>query len=260
MSVIGTPSHPELEVLAVRQQRFDRGVILDGPEQPLRLRVEAPGRVQATHGSLAVAVAITGGPDFAQTHYRAIVELGQRLPAPPLDAPAPLQGAGPLPMSIPEMYHAWLFHGPLFQHIETIEAIGPGGVSALLRPSSPAECLRDASGDWLFDPILADSALQVQVAWARMHWDMTLLPSALGAFVRFAVPRPASDSGLIRYEYRIRPETRAPLSHADHYFFSADGRLLGLISDMVGAGSKALNRLAQREQGTTRPGARATER
>jgi len=33
------------------------------------------------------------------------------------------------------------------------------------------------------------------------------------------------------------------MSHADHYFYSADGRLLGSISNMAGTGSRALNRV-----------------
>jgi hypothetical protein len=43
---------------------------------------------------------------------------------------------------------------------------------------------------------------------------------------------------------RIRPENQAPLSHADHVFYAADGRLLATIADMEGTGSPALNRLA----------------
>ena len=43
---------------------------------------------------------------------------------------------------------------------------------------------------------------------------------------------------------RIRPESVAPLCHADHYFYGPDGRLLGVITNVQGVGSKALNRLA----------------
>jgi hypothetical protein len=42
----------------------------------------------------------------------------------------------------------------------------------------------------------------------------------------------------------VRPESRAPLCHVDHVFTAAGGRVLGTLTDVVGTGSKALNRLA----------------
>ena len=45
---------------------------------------------------------------------------------------------------------------------------GRGAVS-LLRPSDPGRCIEGAGGSrWLLDPVLLDSALQVQVIWARL--------------------------------------------------------------------------------------------
>ena len=34
------------------------------------------------------------------------------------------------------------------------------------------------------------------------------------------------------------------MCHCDHWFIGADGRLLATLTDVVGVGSKALNRLA----------------
>jgi hypothetical protein len=42
----------------------------------------------------------------------------------------------------------------------------------------------------------------------------------------------------------VRAESSAPLCHANHWFFGEDGRLLGILEDVVGVGAKALNRLA----------------
>src|SRR5262249_53393262 len=129
---------------------------------------------------------------------------------------------------------------------------------------SPRDCLRGLpSGEWLIDPILVDSALQMQVLWARMHWDVTLLPARIqccrvvrrvgdtsgkaGACVPFETASEGEDGARgVRYELRVRPESQEPTSHADHYFFDNDGRLLGFLTGVEGTGSKALNRLAER--------------
>ena len=63
------------------------------------------------------------------------------------------------------------------------------GASALLRASEPAQCVAGADGlRWLLDPVLLDSALQMQVLWARLQWDVTLLPAEIGAYVKLGEP------------------------------------------------------------------------
>jgi hypothetical protein len=173
-----------------------------------------------------------------------VVELGSALDSGRFVEEADvLDGAGPLPMGVEGAYQEWLFHGPIFRGIEAIEAIGPKGARAILRPSSIGECLGGAStGEWLFDPVVIDCALQMQVIWTRLHWDVTLLPSGAREFRRFGPLR--DESRGLRHELRIRPENQAPLSHADHIIYGPDGRLLATITDMEGTGSQALNRLA----------------
>jgi Polyketide synthase dehydratase len=136
-------------------------------------------------------------------------------------------------MDIEEAYRNLLFHGPQFQRIAAVEGMDERGARALLRPSAP--------GEWLLDPILLDGALQLQVIWARLHWDVTLLPSEIGEYLRLAAP-PGPDQ-LVRHELRIRPDSRPPLCHADHWFYDPDGRLIATLGDVVGVGTRALNRL-----------------
>jgi hypothetical protein len=110
-------------------------------------------------------------------------------------------------------------------------------------PTTPASCLRGApTADWLLDPVLVDCAFQLQVIWARLQWDVTLLPGAIDSVVRVASAARAADG--VRHELRIRPESSPPLCHADHYFYAPDGRLLAAMINAQGVGSKALNRLA----------------
>jgi len=160
------------------------------------------------------------------------------------DAPAAapgLSGLAPFPMTVEEAYRDVLFHGPLFQRIQSIEGMDSRGATALLLPSDPRSCINGAEGAWLLDPVLVDCALQMQVIWARLNWDSTLLPAMIGGFVSSATPAPDEP---VRHELRIRPESVAPLCHCDHYFYGADGRLLAAMTNVQGIGSKALNRLA----------------
>lgn len=263
MAEAATAVHPGLEIAEVRGLCVLQGIILKGEAQSVRLVIRPLGQTTYAStapapppGARAVDVTIVSEEALRRAHYHAVVVLAQ-LPA---DAPwrgrleravgdRPLGRAGPLPMSVEQAYGTWLFHGPLFQRIRSIEAIGPQGARALLLPSSPAECLGgNPSGDWVVDPGLIDAALQLQVIWARLHWDVTLLAAGFEAYYRFgsahAGPLHGGEMSAIRYDLRIRPESRAPMCGADHYFWGPDGRLLAAIANAQGTGSRALNRLA----------------
>jgi hypothetical protein len=138
-------------------------------------------------------------------------------------------------------YEDLLFHGPSFQGIEELR-LGRNGASAVLRTAAPDALVDVAAGaSWLLDPLVVDSALQLQVVWARLNWDVTLLPTGLdrvdllGAFP--GVRR-------VRHEMRILPSSSEPLCHADHWLHDeATGRPLAYLQGMTGAGSRALNRI-----------------
>ena len=150
-------------------------------------------------------------------------------------------------MSVEAAYRDLLFHGPLFQGIEAIEGMDGRGAVSLLRPSDPGRCIEGAGGSrWLLDPVLLDSALQVQVIWARLNWDVTLLPAEIGSH-RVMLPaaqRPAPDGEPIRHELRgaaRQPGAALPMRPS----LPPRGRPpAGDARGVVGVGSAALNRLA----------------
>ena len=90
--------------------------------------------------------------------------------------------------------------------------------------------------------MLVDAGLQMQVLWARLQWDVTLLPADI-AGARFDAGELAGRP-VVRHELRIRPESRAPLCLADHWFLASDGRVVGMLTGVQGVGTRALNRLA----------------
>ena len=150
--------------------------------------------------------------------------------------------ARPFPLPVDEAYRRWLFHGPLFQGITRIDRIGVNGIEGTLARSSPRQWIAGApEGDWLIDPLMFDSALQLLVLWVREHWDMMSLPSRFFAYRRFCVPTTTDTE--VRCEIRIRPDERSQIVHADLFFLGAEGRLFGILEDMEGACSRKLNRL-----------------
>jgi hypothetical protein len=182
--------------------------------------------------------------DGKRPHYRALVDLRPAGSPAEVAAPAPTGRLAPFSTSVADVYRDLLFHGPLFQRIASIEGLDERGASAVILPSTPAACLRGTpAGEWLLDPVLVDCAFPLQVVWTRLQWDVTLLPGSIDRVVRVAV-EPAAAQQWIRLELRIRPESKLPLCHADHFFYAPDGRLLATMTNAQGIGSKALNRLA----------------
>jgi acyl transferase domain-containing protein/NAD(P)H-dependent flavin oxidoreductase YrpB (nitropropane dioxygenase family)/NAD(P)-dependent dehydrogenase (short-subunit alcohol dehydrogenase family) len=234
MAEAAAATRPQLEVAGLRDIRVLHGVTVD---ERTGTAVRITAAPEQADGDVAVAIAAADG---GRRHYSAVVELAGATPA-AAAGPAPLDDLPPYPLDLDETYRDLLFHGPLFQGIAAIEGMDERGARALLRPSAPSRCVAGADGlEWLLDPILLDCALQMQVVWARRHWDVTLLPSQIGACRRGAV---SATRWPVRHELRIRPGIRPPLCHADHWLYRSDGVLLATLADVVGVGTQALNRL-----------------
>jgi hypothetical protein len=229
MAEAASVAAPQREFTGLRGIRLLKGITVpDGSQLPIRVGARAKDD--------GIEVLIAG----ERPHYRSLARFGRNGAG--AEPPARLEDLAPFPMPIADAYRDLLFHGPIFHGIAEIAGLDARGASATLTPSEPSVCVAGAEGaSWLLDPVLIDSALQVQVIWARLQWDMTLLPAEIGGYERFEAPAPGEA---VRLELRIRPESAAPMCHCDHWFIGADGRLLATLTDVVGVGSKALNRLA----------------
>jgi acyl transferase domain-containing protein/NAD(P)H-dependent flavin oxidoreductase YrpB (nitropropane dioxygenase family) len=247
MAELAATAAPGRQVAGLRTIRLLSGLALEH-DRPASVKIDAApqddGEIEVT-----IRPEAEGRP-----HYRARAQLGELLgprelpglhdPSKPGIAarPVPLPELAPFPLALADAYRDLLFHGPLFQGIVAIDGMDARGASALLRASEPAQCVAGADGGrWLLDPVMIDSAMQMQVLWARLQWEVTLLPAEIGAYVKLGEPTAGEP---VRHELRIRATSNLPLCHADHWFYGADGRLLALLHDVVGVGTQALNRLA----------------
>ena len=237
MAEIGVAAAPGMMLDGLHDIRLLKGITLPA-EHPLAVRIDATPTAAGGGPQATISV-----PDELRPRYRATVMLrdgATRVPATPTPPP-PLADCPPFPMPLAEAYRTLLFHGPAFQSIDAIAGMDARGAGAQLRPSDPGEAIEGADGlAWLLDPILIDGALQIQVLWARLQWDVTLLPAEIAGYAHFAVPQAGE---LVRHEMRVRPESSPPMCHADHWLIGADGRLLATLTNVVGVGTRALNRL-----------------
>jgi acyl transferase domain-containing protein/NAD(P)H-dependent flavin oxidoreductase YrpB (nitropropane dioxygenase family)/NAD(P)-dependent dehydrogenase (short-subunit alcohol dehydrogenase family) len=231
---------PDLQVVAMKDLRLLRGLVLE--DGPLPVRIIAKPLTPPSRAGVEVEVSIVGLEQRGPSYYKAMVCLGAGLPTPPPIETLSLTEEVSLPLTLKEVYRKWLFHGPLMAGVAAITGIGANGITGDLIPSMPEKCLVGGpQGPWILDPVVLDSALQLIIVWSRMHWDMTPLPTRLHSYRRFG----SLSGGKITCQMRIRPDPSGRIVHCYPAFFGHDGQLLGLIEDAEGVCSKALNRLAQ---------------
>ena len=243
MAEAAVAADPGRALSGLRGIRLLDGVALEN-DAPVGVRIDAARREGGDELEILVSPVERG-----RAHYRATAKLRERTasadagrPSGGYPEPAGLPELAPFPLGVEDAYRELLFHGPLFQGIVAVDGMDSRGASARLRASQPGRCVTGGDGiAWLIDPVLLDSALQMQVLWARLQWDVTLLPAEIGAYVLLDA---VGEGEAVRHELRIRPESTPPLCHADHWFYGSDGRPLALLQDVVGVGSQALNRLS----------------
>jgi hypothetical protein len=87
----------------------------------------------------------------------------------------------PPPEDIPnlaEVYSDWLFHGPLFHGISKITNLGRPGIDGNVIGTDPVFVLSPPNSyEWVFDPILLDSAMQLAAIWVKRYMNMQTLPT-----------------------------------------------------------------------------------
>jgi NAD(P)-dependent dehydrogenase (short-subunit alcohol dehydrogenase family) len=238
MAEVAQAGWPEYRVVAVRDLRVLKGVVLD--EAPLEIRVTAQAPVHAPADERGLEIAATLGPaaDAKAVRYRAVVQLAWQAPSDETGARVTLKG-GAGAVSAREAYDRVLFHGPCLQAIRSIEQLGDDGIAAAVTfgslPSALTGVQRPA---WVMDPVALDTAAQLVLVWSRLQDDMTPLPSGFHEFVLFG---PVSEATGCAVAIR-----RAPGGHVlecDAEFLAADGRRLGVLTGLEMVRSRALNRV-----------------
>jgi hypothetical protein len=143
-------------------------------------------------------------------------------------------------VSAEDAYERWLFHGPLFQVIEKLDGLDRHGIDATVRPACSRQCVgTQATDGWLIDPIVLDAAPQLSILWSRATHGTTPLPSRLARYHRFG----PIGTEPVELRWRVDPGHDGQNLRAKVWFLR-DGRVVGQMDGLEGAGSAGLNRLA----------------
>jgi acyl transferase domain-containing protein len=241
MAEVAQRSWPDLEVVGVRELQLFKGVVFDKGPRAVRVVARAAAEPPHDRAGVDVNLELRDAAGSGQPLYRATVELGSALSEAPLYAPPAGVILRPFPMSAAEAYRQWLFHGPRLQAITDIEGVAERDIRATLDASAPPSALRQPpEGQWVIDPVMFDSGLQLFLLWARAQLDRTLLPSRFQRYRRYG-----SLSGSdVQCHVHVLERSRDPLYYVNIAFVGPDGRLLGLLEEIEGASSRALNRLS----------------
>ncbi len=178
-------------------------------------------------------------------YYEARLELGKEARTFRPHVAIELREAEPFGLSVGEAYRQHLFHGPLWQGIEAVQAIGRDGIVGQLKPSRPEGFIQGVCGRhaWLVDPLVIDSGLQLVGLWARRRFDIMPLPSRIKKYVQYDR---APGDGPLRCEVHVGSPESKGIKEAELYFVKNDGQLFAWIQGLEIIGSTELNRLAQK--------------
>lgn len=221
------------------------GVIFDTDRKRFLVRARELGadRAELTVESLGRA---------NRLHHRGVAEYageGEAITLPPeLQARIPAR-FDPSLIESPELdpphrdhiYRNWMFHGPLFQGIESIDRLGPGGVAGAVTGRAPGLCLRDPLKDrWIMDPILFDCSMQLGAVWVRFYSDITCLPTG---FKQLHLLRPCPQESAYVHVFLPTGVFDGEVV-CDLAIYDSDRELSVLVEGLTGVGSKSFNRFA----------------
>ena len=235
----------QISVAVAEQSRNDSTVLVEGSlsvSYP-RKRMNFKATFELTNAVAAVSSNGKGSkPDVSQIPNVIPVKVDGIEELRKLDEPVDSQ------LTVAQIYSEYLFHGPLFQNITQVEAVGIDGIVGRLVISDANKCIPTSAGEsWAIDPVLLDSAMQLAGCWVRKFLEITSLPTG---FRKLHLVRP-----LTAENYLVRAFMDSELSASNlacHVaIYTESGELVLLLESLGGVGSKSLNRLASTAAATT---------
>jgi NAD(P)-dependent dehydrogenase (short-subunit alcohol dehydrogenase family) len=238
MAEAASAALPDRHVIRLGSVRQFNGIVLEDESTVLGLRVE-PSETSGEHETCVVRIVDPALP--ARPLYQGQVILAAEKNG-RADEPPEAPSAGEFPLTPDQAYERWLFHGPLFQAIESLGAYDREGIRATVRPSRTGECLGNATdGTWLIDPVVLDTAPQLAILWSRATHDTTSLPNHVAEFELYGDLGPGDA---IEVVVRTLAEADAHTFKADVWFLR-EGMVVARMSGLEGSSSAELNRLGE---------------
>lgn len=200
-------------VVGMKRIRLQRWIPFDDElitvELTARIRPESPDEVAIEIRDLGNAIRPGNADSPAVT---GTVLLGDRYPEPPPPEAFPLTREGPCRYTPHQLYDGEhrLFHGPLFQALDSTDRQGDEGIEGHLRTLPHSGLFRSMpEANLILDPLLIDASTHLLGCWHLGQPDQTgrvVLPYELGNVTLYG-PRPAVAT---RLKCRVRIENASP--------------------------------------------------
>ncbi len=251
-----TSSQPTHRISEVKDLEILAGIVFDSKNTDIHVLVETTER---SDDSITVKASVQTSGKVRRTHFRASIVLVPS--STPIALTAKQKGIAALPPnfrgvqileplsptelpSAADVYQNFMFHGPLFQGITAVSTMGSNGVAGSIQPLALSNLLANpGAAEWLINPTLLDSSMQLAGVWARHNMDVTVLPAG---FKQLKIHGPLNGK-TFNSLVMISPETKGLEIKCDLGIYSEDNELVLSIEGLKGIGSKALNRLSSRE-------------
>jgi malonyl CoA-acyl carrier protein transacylase len=196
-------------VVGMKRVRLQRWIPFD--DEPIALELIAQARPESPD-EVAIDIRDLGNsvrPGNADSPaVIGTVVLGDRYPEPPPPEAFPLTNEGPCRFTPHQLYDGErrLFHGPLFEALDSTDRQGDEGIEGHLRTLPHSGLFRSiAAPDLILDPLLIDASTHLLGSWHLGQPDQygrVVLPYELGNVTLYG-PRPATGT---RIKCRVRVE------------------------------------------------------
>jgi malonyl CoA-acyl carrier protein transacylase len=205
-------------VVGMKRVRLQRWIPFDDEpitiELTARVRSEAPDEVAIEIRDLGNAVR-PGNAD--STVVIGTVLLGDHYPEPPPPEEFPLTHEGPCRFTPHQLYagERRLFHGPLFEALDSTDRQGDEGIEGHLRTLPHSGLFRSTpEPNLLLDPLLIDASTHLLGAWHLSQPDQyggVVLPYELGRVTLYS-PRPVVGTR-VKCRVRVKSISARQVSH-----------------------------------------------
>ncbi|MBX9569266.1 MAG: polyketide synthase dehydratase domain-containing protein [Candidatus Obscuribacterales bacterium] len=251
-----TTVYQACKVTEVKDLEILAGIVFESKSTDIHVLTET---IEHTESSTTAKVSVQTSGKLRRTHFRATIVLTPNTV--PLPSTGKQKGVASLPPNFrgvqilepqspselptaADIYQSYMFHGPLFQGITAVSTMGTNGIAGAVTPIQAAQLLANpGSSDWILNPTLLDSSMQLAGIWARQNMDVTVLPAG---FKQLKIHGPLNGKNFNSL-VMISPETKGLEIKCDLGIYSEDNELVLSIEGLKGIGSKALNRLSSRE-------------
>lgn len=246
-------AYPGYRAEQVFNMDIPAGIVFERPSKTVTIKTEMLSRSEL---DIMVTAVLGVGTPLKRTNFKAkvrlikeVAQIGSQCEIPewipmqidPSTEVLEIDRLETAPPSISTFYSQWMFHGPLFQGVTKLSAIGRTGAFGEIKPSVVSDCLAQTNGQkWAIDPVLLDSAMQLAGSWARQNLDIMALPTGFRTLHKLA----DSYSDKLYVRVYMDPSSSSIELTCHLAAYNEDGKLAFLMEKLTGVGSRALNRLS----------------